>query len=361
QTPRRPAAQLHAFLYLMGEDRQADAAALADGLTLDRPRMRRGWTASDSDLEARQIAMDAELNGARAWAFMIAGKPDAAAAILAEARAEAEAATAPLPAPPRGRRHSKQAIRAHSERVWSGHEALAALAHWSTLFDIYDRAPQEGIETIGEALQEPAKGRGLVIPAILKRIKVAENERAERDGVIDDFVRESAKHRMSETVPTLLELRNLLPRAETKAMQPFFKGAGDGLFLSENGFSRKQMDEPGKWTIRFTHDLASAATVDELVMLSAAQYARREGYDGMILLSQRTVARQINQLDFRGNIAFTTPSGHEGQLVVQFVKRDALPADYAGLGWRVLSLAEVDAALSAQRSAMQAAAQTSGE
>lgn len=356
QAPRRPSALLRAFLYLVGEDRAVDAAALADGLSLDRPRMRRGWSASDGDVEYRRIAIDAELSGARAWTLMIAGKPDDAAALLVEARADAEAAVAPLPKPTRGAVHSKRVLAEHAQRVRVGHEALAILAHWSTLFDLYDRAPTIDPEKMGDMVRVAADERSFVIPALVRRLKLADGEIAERDNYIRNFVRKSGERRIQENMPSLLNLRNTLPRAETRAMQPAFKGAGDGYFLGENGFSRKQMDAPGKWTIRFTHDLASAATVEELVMLSAAQYARREGFDGMILLSGRTLARQVNQLNFRREIAYSTPTGHEGQLVVQFVKRGALSAEHAGLAWRVLAADDVDTMLSAQRSAMQAGA-----
>ena len=131
------------------------------------------------------------------------------------------------------------------------------------------------------------------------------------------------------------ELMALLPRPETSKIVPTLKPAGDGYFLSDSGLSRNQEGKSDIWTIRYTHNLAPIAAVEELAMLGAAQTARREGYDGMILLSRLSISRTTNVSGMYVG-SYQQNSGYEAQMRVRFVNAGALPADLAGMEWRVI-------------------------
>jgi hypothetical protein len=305
-------------------------AAVGGALALDIPRNHGGWTVSaDADMQYELIAGRAEFAGAYAYALAATGKPERAAAAIARARQELSEAMTPPPPPEPGRSLSKSVVRDFEQRSAQGRAGGTALDLWSRAIEIRQKAPGQTPEQALQAVRTLPMGRLPIMGDLLRLLKPANP--AEATALRDILANTEAgvdRRRVADLKLDLAALRAALPRPETAAMQPRFKHAGDGYFLSDNGFSRRRLEDPNIWTVRFTHDLASKATVEELALLSAATLARREGFDGLLVQSRRTLVRTTHVSGPYGG-SNDIPSGNEAQMNVLLVKGGALPEEFS--------------------------------
>jgi len=352
QAPLFPNGLIFYFHYALTSNHLAEAAEIGSGLTFELPRTRGNWTVEgEARLQYELIAIRAEIAGAFAYALVATGKPDAAAAILAAAQRDLADAMSPPPPPVEGRKLSKSVVADFDSRTTQGKEGLATLDIWIALIKLRKDAAGMTPDQLFAAVRALPKGRVLVIADLVMQLKTSgADDEAARNAFVARLLATTDEQRLSDVRRDLTALRAALPRPETASMQPRLKRAGDGYFLSDNGFSRKRMDEDGKWTIRFTHNLASKATVEEMALLSAALESRREGNDGLLILSSRTLVRTTRMVGYGYGYGGGTeiPSGHEAQFNVLFVKGGALPQAYRDCGWRVLNAAKVIEDLSAR-------------
>lgn len=354
QAPLFPNGLLGFFDLALDANRLTEVAEIGDDLTFELPRTRGGWTVEGEEaLQYQLIAARAEIAGAHAYALAATGKPDAAATVIAAARQDLDEAMVPPPAPPPGKKLSRRLVADFDSRSTQGRLGVEALDIWTRLISLRKDAAGMAPQPFFDVLKTFPKGRVPVIIDLVTQLRIADaRDDAARQSFLSEIRSTINRRRLSDIRSSPSDLREALPRPETAAMQPRFKLAGDGYFLSDNGFSRRRMDDADKWTIRFTHHLASAATVEELALLSAAKQAERDGYDGLLVLTSRTLVRTTRMISYWSGTS-ELPAGREGQLTVLFVRQGALPQAYRDRGWRLLKTGEIIAALSARYPATQ--------
>ena len=160
-------------------------------------------------------------------------------------------------------------------------------------------------------------------------------EKAEAQSVLTGIRNRLEAERIAALDFPVKEVIALLPRPETPKVVPRLKPAGDGYFLSESGLTRDREGKSDIWTIRYTHLLAPIAAVEELAMLGAAQTAKREGYDSLLLLSRIGIARTTNVTSHYGG-GYKHNSGYESQVRVRFLNAAAIPQELHGMEWRLI-------------------------
>lgn len=338
---RDPAPLLNYFLVAIEAGKLEEVAAIGGSLSFDLPRSKGGWSVEgDSDLQYELISGRADIMGGYAYALAATGKGERAAAVIAEARRQLTEAMTPPPPPAPGYKWSKSVTADYSRRSTEGGAGNVALDGWEKAIALRPKLVTMNPEDALAALRTLPRGMP-VVADLLAQVPTRTPQDAEaKKGALAKIYGAIETRRLARLHLDLTDLQALLPRPETAAMQPRFKHAGDGYFLSDNGFSRRKLDDAGNWTVRFTHDLASRATVEELAMLSAATLAKKEGYDALLIQSRRTLTRTMHVTTTMYYVAVRSrdvPSGNEALLNVLLVKGGALPDSYRDAGWRLLN------------------------
>lgn len=310
------------------------------------PKQRGGWTLSGDDVnELKQIEQRTAFDGARAYAAAATGRDDEAKRVLAEAAAELEDLMAPPPPRKGGKTPLKREVEAHARRMPYATRAKQDLKRWEDAIAWRPTIATQSGDEAEAAMRTKGLGSLPIVTDVLRNIKP--KNALEKAGIDRALARISAaddKARIAALDFPLDDLMELLPKPETARVVPVLKPAGDGYFLSDTGVSRNREGKSDIWTIRYTHSLAPVAAVEELAMLGAAQTARREGFDSMVVLSSIALARTLHVSGMYVG-SYDQNSGYEAQLRVQFVNRAALPADLAGQEWRLVPAGQVIADL----------------
>lgn len=165
-------------------------------------------------------------------------------------------------------------------------------------------------------------------------------EAAQRQAFIDRQHKDVDVYLANRAKLTFGELLAALPRPETPDNQPNIHKAGDGFFLSDNGYSSRQINLPDRWTIRFASDHGTVAAVEEQANASAAAFTRTKGSGHFIIEMQRKIERFNRMLNgpFAGH---DVPYGLEAQLTIRIVRSDALPDDLKGAELRIVDAQKV--------------------
>ena len=341
--PINPIAAFDGFYTALAFGRFDDAVQFAAGLSLDLPRTRGNWTVEgETEFEYRRIELQAEFDGALSYVLLAEGDVEGSGRRLVAAKERLDVAMAPPPPPPEGRALKKSVQRDFDQRVAFGNKGLEALERWRTLMILRTDAPQLDGQALFARISHFPPGSVPVLPDLLSRLG------REQPAAIEEAVREFLAIMHEERIRAVAlnsdEFLSLLPRPEIPATQVKLKRAGDGYFLSDSGYSRREMDGPDDWTIRFTDDLASAETVEEFGLLAAAEETVKRGYDGFLIQSRRVLERVTNLVSY-GSVVDTTNSGREAQLRIRMVRGSDRPGELAGTEWRVLRPKEIIAGL----------------
>jgi hypothetical protein len=335
---RDPAALMTYFVVALTSGKLAEAAAVGGGISFDLPSNHGGWTVQgDAIWQYEMIVELADLTGAWAYALASAGEPSGAAAAIAQARQDLADAVPSLPESGSGRSPSKTVMRFYAARTAQAERGQTTVDAWESAIALRQHAGGRSDEQITIALQALEKSNLPIMADLLRHVKMAESraDAARQDAIVKiDAATERA--RLEAIKLDVAALHDLLPRPETAGMQPQIRHSGDSYFFGDNSFSRRKLDAPDSWTVRFAHGVASKAAVEELALLSAATLAQREGFDGFIVLSRRTLARTTH---YTGAFIAVreAPSGNEAQLNVLLVKGGALPERYRDAGWRLVN------------------------
>lgn len=337
-----------ALFWMLFLDGDMEAArAIAPTISFDLPKQRGGWTLRGGEQsELEEIELRATVQGAQAYAEAAMGNTAWAKAALADARADLDEAMAPPPPRADGKPPKKRDVEDHARRLPYARRAKSEIGLWEAAIDLRPTiATRSGDET-----HAAFTGKGLdklpIVVDILSNLRTDNAaEKAEFEAVRTRLRNDYDAERVKALDFPAADLMALLPRPETPKIVPTLKPAGDGYFLSDSGLSRNQEGKSDVWTIRYTHNLAPIAAVEELAMLGAAQTAQREGYDSMILLSRLSISRTTNISGMYVG-SYQQNSGYEAQMRVRFVNAGALPADLAGMGWRLIPAQKVIAELS---------------
>lgn len=326
--------------FLNGDYR--DAQQIAPIVSFDLPRQRGGWTLRGADQDALDtIKARASFQGAWAYAEAVAGHADRAEALLDEADAEVEEIMVPPPPRENGRPPKKQDIEDHARRTPYAREARDELALWRAAVQF---RPMVAVSPIEETQREFARRRLETLPIIpdilISLPQQNPADKLETQQLLAKLRGELNIARAQSLDLPVKDMMDLLPRPETPRVIPVLKPAGDGYFLSDSGLTRRREDDSEVWTIRYTHLLAPMAAIEELAMLGAAQTARREGYDSLLLLNRMSITRTTTVTGMYVG-RYEQNSGYEAQMRVRFVHAAALPDDLRDMAWRLVPVQNV--------------------
>ena len=139
-------------------------------------------------------------------------------------------------------------------------------------------------------------------------------------------------------------LTKILPDVEnTFSVSKFDNNTNDWLVGTFAGYSQKR-EEDTAVDIRTVHyETAEGTTLlaEELLALAIANYARKDGYDGFVILSRRTIGRQTN-IAFNGPVQFV---GWDAQARVMMIRGGIIPQGRNIVPERVIRVSEVEQAL----------------
>ncbi|HMO75107.1 MAG TPA: hypothetical protein PKD48_07160 [Sphingopyxis sp.] len=326
--------------FLQGD--YAAARELAPIISFDLPKQRGGWTLTGGETRALEdIELRAKVEGAWAYSEAVAGHEQRAKALIAGARADLDDMMVPPPPQPNGRPPRKQDVENHARRLPHARAAKDELTRWETAIAFRSTLGSRSVGDTQAMFQREGLGELMILPDILTQMREIDPAgRDEIDGVLVALQTDFDTARIKALDLSTRDLMAMLPRPETPKIVPVLKPAGDGFFLSDSGLSRRREEQSDIWTVRYTHMLAPMAAVEELAMFGAAQTARREGYDSLILLSRLSIQRTTHVSGpYTGS--YQQNSGYEAQMRVRFVNAGALPADLGGMDWRVIPAQKV--------------------
>ncbi len=337
RAPIDPAANAMGFLLALEFSRFDDAITFGSGMEFELPRSKGNWRISgESQLNYQLISIRATFAAGLAYALAATGDEAGATAALLDAREQLDLAMAPPPPRKNGKKQKKSVLRDYEQRKANGERGLTTLDLWTELIQLRKDAPDLDLDQLLQRFEGLPSSPG---PVMIDIISLAgEAELGDRAELVSKLLELAHARRTREFDLSVFNLIRLLPHAEAPENQVRFKRGGDGYFLTDNGFSRREMDSEDDWTIRFTDDTATAATVEEFSIIAAAQEAKKRGYDRLLLQSSRTVQRTTNIYGAYGVSYGSQNSGREAQLRVRFIKSDAIPAELAGSSWRMLDV-----------------------
>jgi hypothetical protein len=215
------------------------------------------------------------------------------------------------------------------------------LDRWERLIALRREAQQLDLEQLFTRIMEfPAGG----VPVLADFVARIGEEEAVKAGVLQGLLETLQQQRMAEAAIDRSKFMSVLPRPETPETQVRFRRAADGWMSSHGGCTRREMDGPDDWTIRFEDNVASHGTVEEFSLLAAAEETLKHGYDGFVIQSRRIVERTTHGT-YYGTVVSTTNSGREARLRIRMIRSGELPSDLAGAEWRIVKAGEIQANL----------------
>ncbi|THD35346.1 MAG: hypothetical protein E7773_12985 [Sphingomonas sp.] len=324
------------------------AADIGQEVSFDLPRGRGDWQiVGFADRKYDAIEKRAAVAGARAYALAATGADEASRAAIAEAEADLVEVMAPLPPLAAGEKYKKSQIADHDSRMHAGQSAQAKLDRWKAMIALRGRIGTLTMTTLRPAVDLRQMESAIALPDLLAHVRIDTPADAQtRDAVVKMVGAQIDASMAKENKLTVAELVDLLPRPETQPMVPAFQGTGDGYFLSDmNGFYTKR--EPGSdyLNIRYGGYVANRATIEELVLLAAAQQTRKAGKDAFLIDSRLFVERTLTTYGMYGINYGTSNNGYEARVRILPVTERALPSGFEHSRWRLIRVADVEASL----------------
>ncbi len=339
--PLEPHAIRQAFMFHMFKGEIAQAAEYEDDLSLTPPKAIGGWSV-DGDVTSGYTDEyeTAELDATRAYVMAGVGQSDKAKTLNDGIRAKVAELRIPPPPPEKGEKQRKSVLRDFEARTLAATRIENMLESWEKAVEIrkvVSTAPTS-IEAIKDDFAKYRVFRTAAQYDIMRLLKPSKPE--EKETLAKSL--EAMDSGIAKEVFDLsgADLFKMLPRPETLKLVPKFGRAGDGILLArEFGASQaKEKDDPAR-TVRFGSATGSPSLVEELSMLAASDYAKKEGADSFIILSRRTVTRTMYSYGMYGSGA--TPAGYESQLRVILLNSATLPADLESKRWRLIKTDDV--------------------
>jgi hypothetical protein len=332
----RQAFQLHLF---NGE--VAQAAEYEGDLSLTPPKAIGGWTV-DGDITSGYTDEyeAAELDATRAYVMAATGREDKANTLHESIAAAIVQLRVPPPPPPEGKTQRKSVVRDFEARTAAANRIEQMQQSWQKAAEIRKRvsAGPTSIESIKDDFAKYKIFRTAAQYDILRMLKPASAE--EKDILAKTLTAMDDGIAKQVTQLNGTDLFKMLPRPESLKLVPKYSRAGDGILLArEIGASQAKEKTGGARTVRFGSATGSPALVEELSMLAAADYARKEGADSFIILSRRTITRTMYSYGMYASGA--TPAGYESQLRVMMLNSAALSAEFESKRWRLIKVDDI--------------------
>jgi|GEM_PF-3829392 len=330
------------YFHVMNGDLKS-AAAMGERVSLVDPQMRGGWSLGGARSAEESVRDRVRMDCTKAYVAAALGNKAAAQAQLAGVGQYLDNY---LGTDPRlsGEKNkpSKGKIREYEERLAIVTKQRELLGEWQDVAAKRENLPERTSEAL-MARFRTYKHTVDVLPALVEQIRhmatlvpAAEGAklRAEADGLVRVLT-----GRMSRLAPE--SLGSFMPKPERLEQVPkLASSASKWLFSDGSGYSQAKEFNSDVRTVRYETLVGSKAMVEEMLLLAAANYARQEGKDGFVILSNRTLGRVTNYSGYGGN--YTVDSGVESQARIMLVNVGALPADFASSADRVITVAEIE-------------------
>jgi hypothetical protein len=283
--------------------------------------------------------------------FAANGRGDLSRAMLNEIDRDIADYVGPRPVAEQGRTVPRRRMEAWEARAATGRQMEAVIDRWKRAIAARARLTGGNPMTF-QQIQRDFPGALETSAAIDLARRLSISEPGEQEA------REAALRRIEDNLTRGLvdvnaeELASLLPEVETLDRYPRF-GSGGFLNGGETGFSQAREDGTNIRTIRFGTISGANATADELVMLAAATYAQRDGFDSFILLSRRNLERRMQIIGGYGG-GSVQDHGSEGQARLVMLNSASLPPEWAAQRHRLIMASDVLAAIAPRQTAIEA-------
>lgn len=332
------------YLNLMRSDLKG-AADMGSRVSMVDPRMRGGWTLQGTGGEEDNLRSRLRIDCTKAYLALALGDKAGSAAQFAAIGQFIDGYVGPDPriVDPK-LRPSKSLIKKYEERLAIADKLRAMVADWQDVSAKRENLPETDIKSLNERFKA-YKNSVDVLPALLDQMQVLSErmtgkEAAEAKLVRDGFMRGLTGSLMRFTPD---ELGGWMPKPENLDQVPrLASSASKWLFSDGSGYSQSKEGEGDIRTVRYETLVGGKAMVEEMLLLAAANYARQEGKDGFVILSNRTLGRRTTMYGYYGGGGTTYESGVESQARIMLVNTAALPAELAGSADRVITVAEVE-------------------
>jgi hypothetical protein len=330
------------YFQLMSGDLKS-AAAMGDRVSLVDPQMRGGWSMGGARSAEDSVRDRVRMDCTKAYLKMALGDKAGAQAQFSAVGLYLDnyLGTDPRLAGDKNK-PSKGDIRKYEERLAIVTNQRGLLAEWQDVAAKRENLPERTSEAL-LARFKTYKHAVDVLPALVEQIRhmatlvpAAEGAklRAEADGLV----------RVLTGRMGMLNAESLgahLPKPERLEQIPkLASSASKWLFSDGSGYSQAKELNSDVRTVRYESLVGSKAMVEEMLLLAAANYARQEGKDAFVILSNRTLGRVTHWSGYGGNR--TVDSGVESQARIMLVNAAALPAEFATSADRVITVAEVE-------------------
>lgn len=313
-----------------------DLAARAAGqITLSEPHRREGWSMTNGATQSELLLARLNMLGLQAYAAAASGDDAGKAAYFAAARQQVGKFLDPIILQTISGGDS--ARRTRSEPALQG-----AIAEWEQAIQLRQNLTGK---TVDQLLADWTKtiNRQPLWPAYMAMLA----ELGRQDGESASMARKLSGNYLVQTYFHRWnggkdELVEMLPTVETQHwLGKFDQNLGMWFDGSQTGFS--QTREPGAQDdVRIIHYEAGESTremAEELLALAIARYARKDKYDGFVILSRHTIDRVVHQY------GQDLSAGYDAQAKVLMVRGGQFPAGSTLLADRVIKVDEVDQAL----------------
>jgi hypothetical protein len=321
-------------LYLLTGQPQL-ALRAASQISITEPAPRHGWKLEDTEMPLRIAIARTSIQAMRAYAAAAAGDNAAKDAYLALARAEVSRFTVPNPARPLPSK--ERAVRQGLTPV-----LLAIIADWGHAIALRQGLAEMTFEGLETEFAKVSNKQSLVVGYLemLAQLERKGDRKGALVGITVDqyldraffFAWNGGRKELSEKLP-VVETDTSLGKFDNN-MGMWFDG-------SLTGYSQSR-EANSKLDIRMIHyetGEGSAPLAEELLALAITRFARKDGYDGFVILSRHTVERTVN------SYGSNSSAGYDAQARVLMVRGGQLPEGSNILPERIITLDEVDRTL----------------
>jgi hypothetical protein len=336
-------ARMLIYLNLMRGDLKG-AADMGSRVSMVDPRMRGGWTLQGGGSEEENLRNRVRIDCTKAYLAAALGDRAGSAAQFAAIEQFIAGYVGPDPRNVDPQlRPDKSLIKRFEERLAIATKLRAMITDWQDVSARRDSFEEKDFKALSERFKAYPNGADL-LPALFDQGRVllarqTGKEASETKLILDGFLRGMTG---SLTRFTPDDLGKWAPRAENLDQVPrFASSASKWLFSDGSGYSQSKEGEGDIRTVRYETLVGTRSLVEEMLLLAAANYARQEGRDGFVILSNRTLGRRTTIGSYYGG-GTTYESGVEAQARIMLVNTAALPAELAGSADRVITVAEVE-------------------
>lgn len=347
RTSRTNPEQLLPLFYVdLQEGKFADAIAIRSQILFALPRASAGFQVMGdvTQVEAELFAEEVGLDSFTSLALLALGRAEESAKLLAHTQQRVIDAGKPRDNIIDG--HSPaEAKRLEAALFQRVPQLQQLLDEAKTIAGLFNRARANDVDAITAAMKEgrfPADSFGI---GILESIPATSDADRAEIREVAAMIREKAAAARKFPELKLEDIYAALPEAETPSRLPEYKSGkklfGDG----KDGFLVKPLVIADRYLITFGGSSGSAAVVEEMALLRAAEMAREVGRKGFVVLSRRTYARE-SSTTYYGVPVNRRQEGYSAELMVALVDPVHLPDDLKDAGPRVMDAENVLAALS---------------